>query len=288
MDIKQLRYFITIAEMGQITTAAKKLYIAQPALSHSMKLLEDELGVTLFDRLPTGIRLTAAGSLLLQSSYDILRRIDEIPVDMAKFRSGISGTVNIGMVSSSGGMLMNKSFMAFRNEYPEIKFNLYEGNSFQIIDYLNKGIIEIGVIRSPFDSTGFGHIASDPTPMVAVTHKDTWPFGNTDSIPVESLCDYPLIMNRRYYQILENVSKKDKLQFNFYCLNNDARTSFQWASSGIGIGIVPLEVAEIFAVPNIRYATIDHPDLYTQLCFIWLRRRPLSKISDTFLSYFGS
>ena len=72
MDLKQLRYFTTIAEMGQITSAAKKLYIAQPALSHSIKLLEDELGVQLFERLPSGIRITGAGSLLLQKSYEIL------------------------------------------------------------------------------------------------------------------------------------------------------------------------------------------------------------------------
>lgn len=285
MDLKQLRYFTTIAEMGQITSAAKKLYIAQPALSHSIKLLEDELGVQLFERLPSGIRITGAGSLLLQKSYEILNRVDSISVDLAEFKDGISGTLNIGMVSSSGSTFINKVFFKFRQHYPDVKFNLYEGNSFEIIDYVKRGIIEIGIVRTPFDESGFAQIKGPATPMVAVTQSNIFPFDSNKKISINDLNEYPLIINRRYYSMLENIHLKEQVTLNFYCLNNDARTTLYWAKAGLGIGIVPKEVVEMLDYTDVTFSEIDHPDLYTCLDTIWLPNRPLSKIGSEFLSY---
>lgn len=88
MDMKQLRYFTAIAEEGQITSAARRLHIAQPPLSQALKALEAELGVQLFERIPSGIRITEAGALLLQRSLQISNMFDTIAEDMASFRGG--------------------------------------------------------------------------------------------------------------------------------------------------------------------------------------------------------
>lgn len=124
----------------------RRLHIAQPPLSQALKALEAELGVQLFERIPSGIRITEAGALLLQRSYQISNMFDTIAEDMASFRGGREGILKIGTVSSSGSILINENFMAFREHYPKVKFNLYEGNSYQIIEYLEKGIIEIGIV----------------------------------------------------------------------------------------------------------------------------------------------
>lgn len=288
MDVKQLRYFIAIAEEGQITSAARRLHIAQPPLSQSLKSLEEELGTQLFERVPSGIRITDAGSVLLQRSYEIINLIDNIAEDLAAYTVGVEGSLNIGAVSSSGSVLIDENFLAFCEHYPKVRFNLFEGNSFQIIDYLEKGIIEIGIIRTPFDNNKFHQIFCPPTPMIAVWHKDYFSFHTSNTINISQLVNYPILINRRYQQLLQSLCEKEHLRFQYYCLNNDARTTLYWANAGLGIGIVPEETLSLHSYPDLVFSVIDAPTLYTQLCAIWQKNKPLSKIASNFLVYFDN
>lgn len=288
MDIKQLRYFTVIAEEGQITSAARRLHIAQPPLSQSLKALEQELGVQLFERVPSGIRITEAGSLLLQRSYEITGMIDNIVEEMSAFKGGLEGILNIGSVSSSGSVLIDDNFLAFREHYPKVKFNLYEGNSFQIIEYLEKGIIEIGIVRTPFENDNFNKIFCAFTPMVVAGHKDHFPFNPAEKVTMAQLAQYPIIINRRYYRLFQGIGAKENLSFQYYCLNNDARTSLYWANAGLGVGVVPEETLQLHIYPDMVSSEIDAPELYTQLCAIWAKNKPITKIASNFLSYFDN
>lgn len=287
MDMKQLRYFTAIAEEGQITSAARRLHIAQPPLSQALKALEAELGVQLFERIPSGIRITEAGALLLQRSYQISNMFDTIAEEMASFQGGREGILKIGTVSSSGSILIDENFLAFREHYPKVKFNLYEGNSFQIIEYLEKGIIEIGIVRTPFDNDKFEKICCTPTPMVVTGHKSIFPFSSTTKVSLQQLAKEPILINRRYYRLFQSIGAKENLTFQYYCLNNDARTTLYWANAGLGMGVVPKETLLIQAYPDLRFSEIDSPELYTQLCAIWLKNKPITQIASNFLAYFG-
>lgn len=287
MDMKQLRYFTAIAEEGQITSAARRLHIAQPPLSQALKALEAELGVQLFERIPSGIRITEAGALLLQRSYQISNMFDTIAEDMASFRGGREGILKIGTVSSSGSILINENFMAFREHYPKVKFNLYEGNSYQIIEYLEKGIIEIGIVRTPFDNDKFEKICCAPTPMVVAGHKSNFPFSPVQKVTLQQLSKEPILINRRYYRLFQSIGAKENLTFQYYCLNNDARTTLYWTNAGLGMGVVPKETLLIQAYPDLQFSEIDSPELYTQLCAIWVKNKPITQITSNFLAYFG-
>ena len=287
MDIKQLRYFTAIAEEGQITSAARRLHIAQPPLSQALKALETELGVQLFERIPSGIRITDAGALLLQRSYQITNMLDTIAEEMASFQGGREGILKIGTVSSSGSVLIDENFLAFREHYPKVKFNLYEGNSFQIMEYLEKGIIEIGIVRTPFDNNKFEKICCTPTPMVVAGHKSIFPFSPTKTVSLRQLAKEPILINRRYYRLFQSISAKENLNFQYYCLNNDARTTLYWANAGLGMGVVPKETLLIQAYPDLLFSEIDSSELYTQLCAIWIKNKPITQIASNFLAYFG-
>lgn len=196
--------------------------------------------------------------MLLERSYDILSRVDNITADFAGFREGLVGTLNIGSVSSSGSVLIDNNFIAFREHFPNIKYNFYEGNSFQIIKMLEKGSIEIGIVRTPFDMSRFNSILCEPSPMVAAAQKSIFPFGNAKTISVEALENQPLIINRRFHSLLKYVSHENHLNFNFVCLNNDARTTLYWAQRGIGIGLASktkLRYQNRFEKPNISLYT---------------------------------
>ncbi len=288
MDMKQLRYFTVIAEEGQLTSAARRLHIAQPPLSQSLKSLEEELGVQLFERTASGVKITDAGSLLLQRSYEILNSMNRITEEMTFLKGGIEGVLNIGTVSSSGSVMIDNNFSAFREHYPKVRFNLFEGNSLQLIEYLEKGIIEIGIVRSPFDNYRFNKICCQPTPMVVASHKEVFPFTPHEKIKIHQLVEKPIIINRRYYHLFQNISAKQNLTFQYYCLNNDARTTLYWANAGLGIGIVPEEALLLHHYPDLVFSEIDAPELYTQLCAIWINNKPISKIASNFLAYFDN
>lgn len=287
MDFRQLKYFATIAEEGQITSAARRLHIAQPPLSQQLKALENELGVQLFERIPSGIKITEAGSLLLQRSYEIMALMENIQDELSTFRDGLEGILKIGTVSSSGSTLIDENFLSFKKAFPKIKFNLYEGNSFQIIEYLQKGVIEIGIVRTPFENEDFQRICWDATPMVAAGHKDFFPFQSHTKINLKDLEGHPILINRRYHQLLQSICQREAIVLDYFCLNNDARTTLQWANACLGIGIVPEETLRLQNYVDLEYAEIDHPQLYTQLCAIWDHNKPLSKIAQNFLLYFN-
>jgi len=288
MDIKQLKYFSTIAEEGQITSAARRLHIAQPPLSQQLKLLEQELGVQLFERASSGLRITSAGSYLLRRSYEVLSLMEEIEADVSTFRDGSEGTLKIGMISSAGSILLDESFLAFQQAYPKVRFHLYEGNSLQVIEYLQKNMIEIGIVRTPFDYTTFQKSYWKQTPMIAVWHQTLFPLHKANSVSLKELSDYPIIINRRYHQLLQATCSAEQISLNYFCLTNDARTTLQWADAGLGIAIVPQETIRLQNYPAMYMAKIEQKQLYTQLCAIWEQYRPLSKIARNFLDYFKS
>ena len=106
MDIRQLTYFMVIAEEGQITAAARRLHMAQPPLSQQMKALEEELGVQLLQREPRSVTLTDAGEILYRRARQIVTLTDSTRREIADFKNGLRGTLSIGTVSSSGSVIL--------------------------------------------------------------------------------------------------------------------------------------------------------------------------------------
>ena len=129
MDLKQLRYFMAIVEERQITAAARRLHMAQPPLSNQMKMLEDEIGLKLFQRGPHHIELTEAGNLLAARAAQLLDMAAMTKRELKDFRQGLCGTLAIGTVSSSGGILMHEGMQAFRAEFPRVHFEIHAGRT---------------------------------------------------------------------------------------------------------------------------------------------------------------
>src|SRR3954452_25606132 len=100
MDLRRLKYLVTVAEEGHITRAAERLGIQQPPLTRQIRALEDELGVTLFQRLPRGMRLTAAGRVIVQEARAILERAERLPDPAARAARGEQGRLAVGYTSS--------------------------------------------------------------------------------------------------------------------------------------------------------------------------------------------
>lgn len=286
MDIKQLKYFLTIADEGQITSAAKKLHMAQPPLSQQLKLLEQELGVKLVERGSRHIQLTDAGKILRNRARQILELSDSTINELNDYIKGLKGTLNIGTVSTSGAMLLSDKIITFHKKYLGVKFSIYEGNTFEILDLLNKGVIEVGIVRTPFNELNYGCKYMKVEPMIAVMTKQHYWGSSKVSITVDELKDKPLIIYRRFQQLIYESCMENGFEPNIACKNDDARTTLLWANSGIGIGIVPQCAFELVNNKNLLYKKIESEKLMTQIVAIWAKDRYLSSIAKEFLNSF--
>lgn len=286
IDIKQLKYFYTIAEEGQITNAAKKLHMAQPPLSYQLKNLENELGVKLVERGSRNIKLTAAGLMLYNRAKQILN-LTKIAIDELKdFNEGLQGTLSIGTVSSSGSSLLTNRLNEFHNKYPSVNFEIYEGNTYKLLEILNRGIIEIAIVRTPFSTAGINHIYLPKEPMIAAMVENlNW--NNDKIIKMEVLKDRPLIFYRRFEKIISEACENSGFQPKVFCKNEDARTSLLWANAGLGIAIVPKSSLKLIGSSDLLYKEIDDKSLTTQIAAIWMKDGYLSPAAKNFLNTFN-
>ena len=121
MDIRKLQYFTAIVDEGSITGAAKRLHMSQPPLSTQMKLLEEELGVILFDRGSRNIQLTDAGKLLYNRAHAILELSEAAVQELKDFGNGLSGTLRLGMISSAATGTVCGWMKEFAEKYPAVR-----------------------------------------------------------------------------------------------------------------------------------------------------------------------
>lgn len=285
MDLKQLRYFLTIAEEGQITSASKRLHMAQPPLSHQLKLLEEELNVKLFDRGARSLKLTDAGKILKNRAEQIINLSEYAINEITDFSIGLNGSISIGTVSSSGTILLNNKISEFHNKYAGIKFELYEGNTFKVLDLLDKGVIELGVVRTPFNTKSYNYIYTDSEPMIAIMTK-SYLTTESDIISIKDLKDVPLIIYRRFEQLICDTCLEEGFTPNIFCKNDDARTTILWANAGLGVGIIPKSAFQLASNKNLYTKIISNKNLTTRIALIWSKNKYISTLSKKFIESF--
>lgn len=289
MDIKQLRYFVTVVEEGNITLAAKKLHMSQPPLSNQMKQLEDELNIQLMERGSRNIVLTDAGKILYERANTILKITDTTKQELLDYGNGLEGTLRLGVISSSGTALLNNRMLKFHTRYPNVRFEIHEGNTFQLIEMLNSSVIEVAVVRTPFKTDGFECIYLDKEPMVAIGHASFFMNTEQEIITIDDLKDKPLIYYRRFEPLIEKCFLDVDITPNIFCLNDDARTSLMWANAGLGIAIVPQSISQsIFSSnTNMICKIINQENMYTRVSIIHKKDGYTSNAAKYFLEVFS-
>lgn len=286
MNMKQLLYFVTVVEEGNITAASRKLHIAQPALSNQMKRLEEELDAKLFHRGPRKITLTEAGEILLTKANNILELKHSIKRELEDNKSGFKGTLRVGAVSAIDVDLLENNFLKFHRAYSKVKYEIYEGITPEIIELLFSRVIEIGIVRTPFDTTGLKTIYLEDEPMIAAYRDDYALEESGDSISMEDLNKKPLIIYRRFEDVIISAFQKSGIDPYILCLNDDSRTSLSWANAGLGVAIVPLSSKDLVLGNNLKYKIIENESLYTQNAIITLEDSKLSAVAENFLTNF--
>ena len=289
MDIRQLLYFTTIAEEGSISAAAKKLHLSQPPLSYQMKLLEEELHLPLIERSARGIALTEAGRVLYKRAQGILELSELTRKELLAMASGFTGTLHIGTVSSSGASLLGWRIPAFHQKYPQIGFAIHEGNTFELMEMLESGLIELAIVRTPFHNDQLNCLYLSPEPMIAAGAASFFPAGMPSGQPIslELLGHAPVILYRRFEKILLSLCEQKGITPQVFCIADDARTTLMWAEAGLGVAVVPQSAYRIMPHHNMVYGELSEEDLHTRIAAVCKKGCSLSWAAQQFLEIFA-
>lgn len=280
MDLKQLDYFTAIVDEGSISAAAKKLHISQPPLSTQMKSLEKELGAVLFERGLRSITLTDAGKLMYQRAKTILDMASVTKTEIDSLGHGLGGTLRLGMVSSAATAHIVRQLEEFRELYPEVNFQIYEGNTFQMLEGLKTSQIDLALVRSPFPESGFVCHKYQEEDIVAAGVTGTLP----EDVSVREISGQPLILYRRWEMLIRQIFESRGLKPNIAAVVDNAWTSLQMAKTGIGISMLPESF--VTNVSGVKMWRIEDERLKTRLALVKRDDRYISNITKIFFEKF--
>ena len=198
LESKSLRHFIAVADHGNFTQAAKSLHIAQPALSISIKKLEQTLELTLFRRGENQVTLTEEGKVLYEHAKRIGQQFEDAQLAMNELKGLEKGEVRLGAPSMMGSYFFPRVVMAFKSQFPNLKITLIDAGTASIREMLLNGELDIGVVNHdnvPEDLETDHLLASE---MLAVVGKDH-PFAKQKSLTFEQFFEQDLIMFKSGY-----------------------------------------------------------------------------------------
>lgn len=280
MDLKQLLYYTAIVDEGSISAAAKKLHISQPPLSNQMKALENELGVQLFERGIRSITLTDAGKLMYTRAKAILDMTSSTKMEMNYLGDQMGGTIRLGMVSSTSIGEIAIKLQEFCKRYPQVQYQIHEGNTYQMLDALKTNQIDLALVRAPFPDEGFVCHKFSEEYFVGVGLQEILP----KQTGIEGLSNQPLILYRRWEPVFRRVFEEKRLRFRPACIADNAWTCIQMARAGMGIAIVP----ETFAIdhPELKIYPIEDELMKSQLMLVRRDDHFMSHVTKRFFEKF--
>ena len=151
MELRVLNYFLAIAREENFTKAANMLHVTQPTLSRQIADLEQELGVKLFVRSNHNIILTEDGMILKRRAQEILSLADKTKRDFLQKDEALSGTISIGSGEFRSTKYLAKIIAEFHKKYPDVKYEIYSGNAGNIRDYIERGLLDLGLMSEPIE-----------------------------------------------------------------------------------------------------------------------------------------
>lgn len=289
MEIRQLRYLVTIVEAGGFTRAAERVHVAQPGVSAQIRLLERELGQELLDRSGRSVRLTDAGAAVLPYARAALRAIDDLR-DMADEMAGlVRGHVRLGMVTSCGVPDMPVLLERFHRDYPGIDISLAEHNSHALVDQLRDGTLDVALIALTMkDPEGLElAVIADEAIVAVVAHGE--PLSDQETVGLGALEEHTLIsmpVGSGMRSVLDEACTAAGVRPRIGLEATNPQMLAQLAARGLGVAIVP-ESTALEHADQLHALKIVRPTLRGRLAMAWRADGPRSTAARALIDLAG-
>lgn len=216
MDLRQLRYFASVAREGSFSKAAVKLGIAQPALSRHIQVLEYEIGVELFVRTSKGVDLTESGTRLLEKAEFVLRYVSEIKRNINQLSTEPSGEIVLGLSPSFASILAHRLVEEVRRRFPLVTLRIVEGLSVMLYSWLEQSKLDLALVTDFGPVPGIDRIAIAQDEIVFIGTPDTLlDYKDTDTIPAGDITRFPLVSTQGFHQLVAQRLRDENIEPHF-------------------------------------------------------------------------
>ena len=237
MELRTIKYFVAIAELGNISGAAKKLGIAQPALTRHIKQLEEELNTTLLNRLARGVQLTASGREFLEYADRILAEVAQAKHEITGQGINPAGSLVFGASPTISTILMPRVVADSLHELPDINLKLIEGRSIRLYDSLLTGVLDMAILTNPLPSYKLHLTPLITESLCLIGIANQLPKGRATDLEV--LEKMPLILTPGMLFLVDRFQARKKLKLNVVAEIESIETIRSLVKAGEGVTIAP-------------------------------------------------
>lgn len=285
MEIRVLYYFLTVANEGNITRAAELLHITQPTLSRQLMQLEQELGVTLFQRNNHKMQLTEDGLLLKERASDIVSLAQKTKDEFTlKAKEHLYGKVLIGSGEAQSIQLLAKCIHDFHMQYPFVQFDLYTANAEEIKERIDTGLVDIGILTEPVDISKYHFVRLPIKERWGILVREDSPLAQKKCIKPIDLVDVPLLFVKR--PLVKNELEN---WFGEYATNMKVIGTYNLINNSAVMVENKVGVAICFSLghtyQHLKFIPL-YPNTETGSVLAWKKNHVLSKSAQCFLEAF--
>lgn len=283
MEIRILKSFIVIAREGNMTRAAERLHISQPALSKQMKELETELDKKLFRRGSACMNLTEEGMLLLQRAEDIVAMVDKTVAEFKSLDDITGGDIYIGCAESYQMQYIAQAVKAFHAHYPSVRYHLTSGNTEQVAERLNRGQLDFALICESPDLSKYNYIEI-PVPDVwgLVMRRDS-KLAKKKAIRYEDLIGLPLICSiQAIYTDFPRWCGDKVEKLNIFATFNLFYNGSIFVKEGLAYMLIFDKLADTGSESELCFRPLE-PKLETKMYIIWKKHQQFTPVSALFM-----
>jgi len=285
MELHSLRYFVAVAEELHFNRAAARLHITQPALSRQIRLLEEELGITLLRRTKRTVELTEAGAAFLSEVRKALQQIESAIQVAQRAARGEIGSLRIAFTASSMHTVLPRILQQFRTHHPKVKLDMTELCTLDQIEALRSETVDVGLLHPPIDAS-FLTLHPLPGEKLVLALPEIYPLAQQKQLPLKALAAEPFILHPRYegpvlYDQILNLCRQAGFEPHIVHEEIKQQTRIGLVAAGIGMSFVP-ESAQQSSLSGVSYCAIAGEAPTLQLAAAW-RTDHVSPVLQEFL-----
>ncbi|WP_274585205.1 LysR family transcriptional regulator [Neisseria leonii] len=281
MDLKQLKYFIHVAQLGSYTRAADLLEVAQPVLSRQIRLLETELRQNLLIRHGRGVLLTESGQIMLEHCLAVMARIDRIYEDLSTVSGKLSGHVLLGMPPTMAKLLSVPLIKTFSRQLPDARISISEGLTTQLQNKLQQGHLDMALLYNPPYCAGIDTTLLHEEPFSLIAPLDSSLPGHNRPLDVQQLALLPLITPsapNTFRLLIEQELRRHNLTPSILWEINSIETALQLVAEGMGYTVLPAQAARLLhRREKLRAIPIESSGFTSRLYLAVSGKRALSR-----------
>ncbi|MBD7969332.1 LysR family transcriptional regulator [Paenibacillus gallinarum] len=287
MELRVLRYFLTVAREGSITGAANFLHVTQPTLSRQLKELEEELGKKLFIRKSHHVVLTEEGMILRKRAEEIINMVVKVEEEFHSMEETIGGDIYIGGGETDAMKLIARTVKSLQIKYPAIRYHFYSGNSDDVTEQLDKGLLDFGILIQPADLSKYNYINIPAKDVWGVVMRKDSPLAVKERIQKTDLIGFPLLLSRQ--AIKTGLSRnefsewfgEDYDKLNTITTYNLVYNAAILVEEGIGYAVTLDKIANTSSDSNLCFRPLE-PRLESGLNIVWKKHQVFSKAANIF------